>query len=118
MTAGERVSRRHLLAGTATLGTVATVGCLSGLPIVGSRVSTDFERTATDLAVHDPPDVTVDEDGTTVTVRGTVEFGSSEVRLERVWDRRVGSRRVRTVPGAAGPARRRGRRFGAPDGLF
>ncbi|SFC50101.1 Tat (twin-arginine translocation) pathway signal sequence [Halobiforma haloterrestris] len=76
----KRVSRRRFLAGTAALGAVGTAGCLSGsdLPVVGSSVDTEFERTDVELAAHEPPDVTVGGDTVTVTVRGTVEFGSSE----------------------------------------
>ncbi|WP_238593254.1 hypothetical protein [Natronobacterium lacisalsi] len=70
--------RRRFLAGTAALGAVGTAGCLSGsdLPVVGSSVDTEFERTDAELAAHEPPEVTVD--GNTVAVRGTIEFGSSE----------------------------------------
>ncbi|THE63380.1 hypothetical protein D8Y22_18605 [Salinadaptatus halalkaliphilus] len=69
------MQRRTMLAG-ATTGVALTAGCLGWLPVVGSSVRTDFERTSTDLAVDDDPAVSVD--GETVTARGTVQYGSSE----------------------------------------
>ncbi|ARS91900.1 hypothetical protein [Natrarchaeobaculum aegyptiacum] len=67
--------RRTLLAAAAgTMG--ATAGCLNRMPFVGSSVDPSFERVSADLAHDEDPQVSVD-DGT-VTVRGTVEHGSSE----------------------------------------
>ena len=70
------MNRRTLLAATAGTAASATAGCLGRLPVVGSSVSTAFERVDPALDPTDDPEVSV-EDGT-VTARGTVEYGSSE----------------------------------------
>ena len=68
--------RRRLLAAVATGAPGAAAGCLGDLPVVGSSVSTTFELVDAEFAVDDDPAVSVDGDA--VTVRGTVEYGSSE----------------------------------------
>ncbi|MDG5761125.1 hypothetical protein QA600_17485 [Natronococcus sp. A-GB1] len=67
------MERRAFLATAATGGFVATAGCLERLPGVGLDAS--LETTDPELRPQDPPDVTVD--GEEVTVRGTIEYGSS-----------------------------------------
>lgn len=67
------MERRTFLATAAIWGFVATAGCLERLPGVG--LETSFETTAAELPVEEPPDVAVD--GDTVTVRGTIRYGSS-----------------------------------------
>lgn len=67
------MERRAFLATAATGGFVATTGCLERLPNVG--LETEFETTAAELSVDDPPDVA--GDGDSVTVRGTIQYGSS-----------------------------------------
>ena len=67
------MERRAFLATAATGGFVATAGCLERFPGVGLDAS--LETTDPELRPQDPPDVTVD--GDSVTVRGTIEYGSS-----------------------------------------
>jgi hypothetical protein len=67
------MERRAFLATAAAGGFVATAGCLERLPGVGPETS--FETTDPERRSRDPPAVTVD-DGV-VTVRGTIEYGSS-----------------------------------------
>lgn len=68
--------RRTILAAAAVGVAGGAAGCLNRVPLVGSSVEPTFERVPADLAHDADPEVTVD-DGT-VTVRGTVEHGSSE----------------------------------------
>ncbi|NKE36033.1 hypothetical protein GWG54_09400 [Natronococcus sp. JC468] len=67
------MERRAFLATAAIGGFAATAGCLERLPGVGIEAS--LETTDPELRPEDPPDVTVD--GEDVTVRGTIEYGSS-----------------------------------------
>ncbi|MDQ2051647.1 hypothetical protein RBH26_14300 [Natronolimnohabitans sp. A-GB9] len=68
------MKRRTFLASVAGGSIVANSGCLS--QISGFGLDTEFETTDAELPAEDPPDVTVDDN--TVTVRGTIEYGSSE----------------------------------------
>ena len=68
--------RRTVLAATAASGAVATAGCLSRLPGVGSSVETEFDLVDPPGDVADSPEVSVD--GETLTARGTIQYGSSD----------------------------------------
>lgn len=68
------MKRRIFLASVAGGSITANSGCLGQLP--GFGLETEFETTDPELRAEDPPDVTVDD--TTVTARGTIEYGSSE----------------------------------------
>lgn len=67
------MNRRTFLAAVAGSATAASAGCLDSVPGLG--LSTSFELTKTEIRADEQPDVTVD--GETVTVRGTVMYGSS-----------------------------------------
>lgn len=67
------MNRRTFLATVAGSATAANAGCLDRVPGIG--LSTSFELTETEIRADERPDVTVD--GETVTVRGTVMYGSS-----------------------------------------
>jgi len=68
------MKRRTVLGSVAGGSIVASSGCLRWIP--GSGLETEFETTDPELPAEDPPDVTVDDNA--VTVRGTIEYGSSE----------------------------------------
>jgi len=65
--------RRTLLSTIVGSATIASAGCLSESG--GEPIDSDFELTDAELAVEDEPSITVD--GETVTVRGTIRYGSS-----------------------------------------
>lgn len=76
------MNRREILAGTGLTLAVGIAGCLDRVPGVG--LSTKFEESDAELRVDEPPDVTVED--TTVTARGTIQYGSSScgtVKLAR-----------------------------------
>lgn len=67
------MNRRAVLVGSGFVLGTSIAGCLDRIPGIG--LETEFEETDTELRVEDPPAVTVD--GDTVTVRGTILYGSS-----------------------------------------
>ncbi|MEY7851859.1 hypothetical protein AB7C87_21955 [Natrarchaeobius sp. A-rgal3] len=67
------MKRRTALIGTGLAATTALAGCLDSVP--GIARDTEFEEVDAELAIEDPPNVTVD-DGTVI-VEGTIQYGSS-----------------------------------------
>ena len=67
------MNRRTFLASTGLTLAVGITGCLDRVPGIG--LNTEFEEVDAELRVDDPPDVTVED--TTVTARGTIQYGSS-----------------------------------------
>lgn len=66
------MKRRAVLAGAGLTLVAGIAGCSN--PVSGG-VFTEFEEVGAEIAVDEPPEVTVD--GETVTVRGTILYGSS-----------------------------------------
>ena len=67
------MNRRTMLASTGLVLSGTVAGCLDRVPGIG--LDARLEPADVELAVEDPPDVTVD--GDTVIVRGTIQYGSS-----------------------------------------
>lgn len=67
------MNRRTILAGTGLTFAVGIAGCLDRVPGLG--LDTEFEEVDPELRVDEPPEVTIED--TTVTVRGTIQYGSS-----------------------------------------
>ncbi len=67
------MNRRTILAGTGFALATGIAGCLDRVPGIG--LDTEFEKVDPELRVDDPPAVAVDH--TTVTARGTIQYGSS-----------------------------------------
>ena len=67
------MNRRSVLASTGLTFAAGIAGCLDRIPGLG--LDTTFETGDPELDVDDPPEVTVEE--TTVSAKGTVQYGSS-----------------------------------------
>lgn len=67
------MKRRGVLLGTGAALTASTAGCLDR--VLGFGIDVEFETVDAELRVDDSPEITIEDD--IVTVRGTVQYGSS-----------------------------------------